>query len=143
MSHHCSGPHAALFRGDARLDLTDGPVSMGRDSTAPQTREYRFFAGSRSDPFFSDQVAFNNIRWIGKDFGDDDVRGIVLDAPNSALGRGLTGVYARTRVTRGGGRAWVQLERGARPSQVPFLIGAHTDRLSEFPYLGTSQVFSR
>jgi hypothetical protein len=101
---------------------------MGSDAKVTQAGDYRFFAGWRSDPFFFDEGAFNNFQWIGKDFfGDKDVCGIVLEVPNGALGKGLMGVYARTLMSTDGGRSWVQAERGARPSQVPFLSGDAND----------------
>lgn len=122
------GEQATTTGEGGEVIMTGAPVSMGRDPKVTQVGDYRFFAGWRSDPFFFDEGAFNNFQWIGKDFfGDKDVCGIVLEVPNSALGRGLMGVYARTLLTSDGGRTWVQLERGARPSQVPFLTGDAND----------------
>jgi hypothetical protein len=45
----------------------------------------------------------------------------VLEAPNSALGSKEVGLWARTLINTGA--SWVQADRGARPSQTPFLTG--------------------
>ena len=122
------GEQAAMTGEGGEVIVTGAPVSMGRDAKVTVAGDYRFFAGWRSDPFFFDEGAFNNFQWIGKDFfGDKDVCGIALEVPNGALGKGLMGVYARTLISTDGGRSWTQAERGARPSQVPFLSGDAND----------------
>ena len=85
--------------------------------------DYRFFAGWRSDPFFFDTLgALNNLQFTGADyFADKDVCSIVLEVPNSALGSGTVGLWART--LDGASGKWVQADRGARPNQTPFLAG--------------------
>jgi hypothetical protein len=85
--------------------------------------DYRFFAGWRSDPFFFDtRGAINNFQFTGEDFfAERDVCSIVLEAPNSALASKEVGLWVRTLINTGG--SWVQADRGARPSQTPFLTG--------------------
>ena len=92
--------------------------------------DYRFFAGWRSDPFFFDvQGALNNLQFTGDDFfADKDVCSIVLEVPNSVLGPKEVGLWARTLIPAdGAGGGWVQADRGARPSQTPFLAGEQND----------------
>ena len=104
------------------------PVSMNQEAKVTTAGDYRFFAGWRSDPFFFDAGAFDNFKFVGSDFfGDKDICSIALEVPNSALGKSLMGLYARTVVSTDGGRSWVQAERGARPSQTPFLTGEQNE----------------
>jgi hypothetical protein len=58
-------------------------------------------------------------------FADKDVCSIVLEVPNSALGRQRVGLWARTLKDTGGG--WIQADRGALPAQAVFLVGAERD----------------
>ena len=118
------GAQAATTGEGGDAIVTGAPVSMSTEAKVTESGEYRFYAGWRSDPFCFDAGAFNNFQWVGTDFfGDKDVCGIVLEVPNGALGKGLMGLYARTLFSTDGGRSWTQAERGARPSQVPFLSG--------------------
>jgi hypothetical protein len=101
---------------------------MGKDAKVTTAGDYRFFAGWRSDPFFFDAGAFDNFKFVGNDFfGDKDICSIALEVPNSALGKSLMGLYARTVISTDGGGSWVQAERGARPSQTPFLTGEQNE----------------
>jgi hypothetical protein len=114
----------ACGTGNVGKTIVEGaPVSMDRDARVTEVGDYRFFAGWRSDPFFFDAVgAVNNLQFTGKDFfADRDVCGIVLEVPNSALGPGKVGIWART--LDGANGSWVQADRGARPAQTPFLVG--------------------
>jgi hypothetical protein len=53
-----------------------------------------------------------------------DICSIVLEVPNSALGQKEIRLWARTLAPAGDGDgAWIQADRGARPSQEPFLTG--------------------
>jgi hypothetical protein len=107
------------------------PVSTGREAQVTQAGDYRVFVGWRSDPFFFDvQGALNNLQFTGEDFfADKDIGSIALELPNSALGPPPASGYpvslwARTLVPADGARGgWVQADRGARPSQTPFLAG--------------------
>src|SRR6201988_3703665 len=108
------GDQAAKIVDGGRVIVEGAPVSMGQDAQVTQAGDYRFFAGWRSDPFFFDAGAFNNFKFVGKDFfGDKDVCSIALEVPNGALGKSLMGLYARTLISADGGRSWVQAERGA------------------------------
>jgi hypothetical protein len=95
-----------------------------------QAGDYRFFAGWRSDPFFIDVLGvLNNFQFTGADFfADKDICSIVLEVSNSALGPREVGLWARTLIPADGapGR-WAQVDRGARPSQTPFLTGDQND----------------
>ncbi len=68
------------------------------------------------------QGALNNLQFTGSDFfADKDICSIAIELPNSALGTGKVGLWARTLANQGG--KWVQADRGARPQQTPFLSG--------------------
>jgi hypothetical protein len=122
------GAQAAMTGEGGEVIVKGAPVSMGREAKVTQAGDYRFFAGWRSDPFFFDAGAFNNFQFVGRDFfGDKDVCSIALEVPNAALGKSLMGLYARTLISTDGGRSWVQAERGARPSQTPFLTGEQNE----------------
>ena len=52
----------------------------------------------------------------------------MLEVPNSVLGPREVGLWARTLIpANGAGGSWVQADRGARPSQTPFLAGEQND----------------
>src|SRR5215831_6810332 len=114
----------AASTGEAGEVIFEGvPVATGRAAQATSAGDYRVFVGRRSDPFFFDvEGALNNFQFSGKDFfADKDISSIVLEVPNSALGSKPVGLWARTLIQVGGN--WVQADRGARPSQTPFLSG--------------------
>src|SRR6202044_2842403 len=114
----------AAGTGDGGQVIVEGvPVSAGLETRVTEAGDYRFFAGWRSDPFFFDvQGALNNLQFTGDDyFADKDVCSIVLEVPNSALGSGKMGLWART--LDGASGKWVQADRGARSNQPPFLAG--------------------
>lgn len=117
------GAEAAGTSDDGRIIVESAPVSMGREARITEAGAYGFFAGWRSDPFFFDPLgAVNGFKFTGRDFfTDKDVCSIVLEIPNTVLGSKAVGIWARTldRV----GDTWVQVERGARPSQSVFLPG--------------------
>jgi hypothetical protein len=119
-----SGDAAALTDDGGEAIIEKAPVSTGHDAKVTETRGYRFFAGWRSDPFFFDTLgALDNMKFTGKDFfAEADVCSIVLEVPASVLGKGKIGIWARVVDGRGG--KWVQVERGARPSQSVFLTGS-------------------
>ncbi len=124
---------ATVFRVDGKLAAGTGdggqvvfreaPVSTGLDARVTEAGGCRFFAGWRSDPFFFDtQGALNNLQFTGADFFTGaDVCSIVLELPDSALAPARLGLWQRT-LDRVGGE-WIQVDRGARPSQSVFLTG--------------------
>jgi Domain of unknown function (DUF4331) len=101
----------------------NAPVSVNQEAAVTDAGGYRFFAGRRSDPFFFDTVgAVNNLQFTGADyFLDKNVCSIALEVPNAELGSGKLGLWART--LDGSSGNWVQADRGAKPSQTPFLGG--------------------
>jgi hypothetical protein len=117
------GAQATGTGDDGQTILAGAPVSMGMDAKVTEAGGYSFFAGWRSDPFFFDvEGALNNLQFTGKDsFASADVCSIVLEVPNSALGQGKMGLWHRTLDGTSG--KWIQVDRGARPSQVVFLSG--------------------
>jgi len=127
-----TGPQAAAAKGGRELLIENAVVSLDLNATVTEGGRHRLFAGWRSDPFFFDPVGALNGFQFGKDFfTDKDVCSIVLEVPNSVLGPGQVGVWART-LTNVDGR-WVQADRGARPAQTPFLParpGRHTSPLN-------------
>src|SRR5215468_4840148 len=120
------GAQAARTGEGGQVIVQGAPVSMGREAKVTQAGDYRFFAGWRSDPFFFDAGALNNFQWIGVDFfGDKDICSIVLEMSNAVLPKKEMGLWARTLISADG--SWVQADRGARPSQTPFLTGEQNE----------------
>jgi hypothetical protein len=108
---------------NGRVICENAPVSSAREATVTNAGGCRFFAGWRSDPFFFDTVgAVNGLKFTGTDyFLDKNVCSIALEVPNAELGSGKLGLWART--LDGSSGSWVQADRGAKPSQTPFLSG--------------------
>ncbi len=120
------GAPAAGTGDGGQVIIKEAPVSTGREARVTEAGGYRFFAGWRSDPFFFDRRgALNDLRFTGDDFFvDKNVRSIVLEVPNSALGPKKVGLWHRTLVSAGGaGGGWIQAERGARPLQLFLVLG--------------------
>ena len=121
----------AAGTGEGGQVIVEGvPVSTGREAQVTQAGDYRIFVGRRSDPFFLDaQGALNNFQFTGEDFfADKDICSIVLEVSNAALGQKEVRLWARTVIRADGdGGGWVQVDRGARASQVPFLSGEQND----------------
>jgi Domain of unknown function (DUF4331) len=120
----------AAETGEGGQGIVEGaPVSMGREAQVTQAGDYRFFAGWRSDPFFFDAGAFNNFQFTGTDFfADRDICSIALELSNAVLGPKEVRLWARTVIRADGdGGGWMQAERGARPSQTPFLTGEQNE----------------
>lgn len=118
----------AAGTGEGGKVIAEGvPVSMGREAQVTQADDYRFFVGRRSDPFFLDaNGALNNLQFTGDDFfADKDICSIVLEMPNSMLGPKEVRLWARIVIRAD--ENWVQVDRGARASQVPFLAGEQND----------------
>jgi hypothetical protein len=124
------GSDAAGMGEGGEIIVQDAPVSTGREVRVTEAGAYRFFAGWRSDPFFFDAAgALNNLQFTGEDtFADKDVSSIALEVPNSALGGASVNLWHRSLVQAdGAGSGWIQADRGARPSQTPFLAGEERD----------------
>ena len=117
------GAQAAGTGEEGKIILESAPVSTGGEARVTDAGDHRFFAGWRSDPFFFDvNGALNNLQFTGDDyFKNEDVCSIAIELPNSALGSGKVGLWARTLDGKAG--KWVQADRGARPQQTPFLSG--------------------
>ena len=118
------GARAAGLGDDGEVIVDRVPVCTGRDVRVGEGSDHRFFAGWRSDPFFFDVAgALDNMQFTGRDFfADKDICSIVLDVPDSVLGPGRVGLWARVLVRGNDGR-WVQVERGAHAQQAVFLAG--------------------
>jgi hypothetical protein len=125
--HRVEGAQAAATGDRGQIIVEAAPVSTGPNARVTEAGGYRFFAGWRSDPFFFDtRGALNNLQFTGDDFfADKDVCSIVLEVPNSVLGRRRVGLWART--LRDAGGVWVQADRGALPVQAVFLVGGERD----------------
>jgi hypothetical protein len=125
------GADAAGMGEDGTVIIQGAPVSMGREAHVTEASAYRFFAGWRSDPFFFDiGGVLNNFQFTGDDFfADKDVCSIALELPHSALGSaaGVNLWHRALLQANGVGSGWVQVERGARTSQTPFLAGEARD----------------
>ena len=130
LSRIFEGTQAAKVRDSDEVIIEGAPVSMGPEAEVTQARGYRLFVGWRSDPFFFDaKGAQDNFKFTGEDFFDGkDVCSIVLEIPSSDLGMKEVGVWARALVqTAGVGRGWIQVDRGARPLQLTFLVGEQNE----------------
>ena len=116
-------------KGEAGKVIFQGsPVSMGPEAKVAESGAYRLFAGWRSDPFFFDvDGVLNNMQFTGTDwFADKDVCSIALELPVSEFGGGVRlNLWVRTFLQVDG--AWVQADRGARPSQTPFMAEAQRE----------------
>ena len=79
--------------------------------------------------FFDVQGVLNNFQFTGDDFfADKDICSIVLEVSNSVLGPKEVGLWARTLIpAKGADGSWIQVDRGARPSQTPFLTGEQNE----------------
>ncbi len=124
------GAQAAETYEGGQVIVEGVPVSTGREAQVKQAGDYRFFAGRRSDPFFLDvDGALKNFQFTGEDFfADKDICSIVLEVPNTVLGPKEVSLWARTLIgADGDGGGWVQVDRGARASQVPFLAGEQNE----------------
>ncbi|HXJ19474.1 MAG TPA: DUF4331 family protein [Polyangia bacterium] len=124
------GAQAARMGDEGRLIAEGIVVSTGPEARATEAAGHRVFVGRRSDPFFFDvQGALRDLAFTGDDyFADKNVYSLVLDLPNAALGGGPVGLWMRVVVQVGGpGGEWVQVERGARPTQTVFLAGEARD----------------
>ena len=120
------GAQAATMGDGGDVVVQGAKVSTTSDAEAAEGKGHRVFVGKRSDPFFFDlRGAMDKLNFKGVDFfRDKDVYSLVLDVPNSALGSGPVGLWARVLMPADGGKSgWVQVERGGRPSQTPFLAG--------------------
>jgi hypothetical protein len=120
------GPFGAAAGDGGELLIADAAVSVDSQALITEGASHRMFAGWRSDPFFFDPPgAFNGFKF-GKDFfGDKDVCSIVLEVPNTVLGAGKVGLWARTLVETNG--SWLQVDRGAIAAQSVFLTNDQRD----------------
>src|SRR5467141_274467 len=62
------GAQAAMTGEAGDVIVKGAPVSMGREATLTTASDYLFFSGSRNDPFFFYAVAFDNFKFVVKDF---------------------------------------------------------------------------
>jgi hypothetical protein len=119
----------AIGRGEqGKVIIQDAPVSMDSEAKVTDNGVYRFFAGWRSDPFFFDVYgAMNKMQFTGEDwFSDKDICSIALEIPTSELGGGVSlNLWVRTLLQVNGN--WVQADRGARPTQTPFMTDAQKE----------------
>ena len=117
------GAQAAGAGNDGEVIVKEALVSVGWEALVTKAGDCRFFFGWRADPFFFDANGlFSKMQFTGDDFfKDKNVCSIVLELPNSALGSGDVGLWARTVDKTAEG--WVQADRGGRPMQAVFLPG--------------------
>lgn len=76
------------------------PMSRGATPAIGDAADHRFFVGIRSDPHFKDILGFrNDFQFTGDDpVAKRNVIGIVIEAPNAALGLGTMRIWGRTVV---------------------------------------------
>ena len=128
------GERAAGVGDDGEVLVEEAPVSFGREALVTKAGDYRFFFGSRSDPFFFDVNGnFNHMQFTGDDFfKDKNVCSIAIELPNSELTASSLGIWCRVLVKDR--ERWIQVERGGRPMQAVFLVGEKREA-----YLSESQ----
>jgi hypothetical protein len=122
------GPQVATRSDEGKILFEGAPVSMNREAQIVASGDYRLFAGWRSDPFFFDLAGVqNNMQFTGNDFfADKDVCSIALEIPISDMGGGASlNLWHRSLADVDG--IWVGADRGARPTQTPFLASADRD----------------
>ena len=110
--------------------IRDAPVSFTQEARITTEGQYRFFAGLRSEPFFADPDGFiNNMQWTGHDgWAGNNIFGIVLEVPNSALGpQPQLGVWGRTMALVGG--TLTPVNQMGRPGTNVFRQGADTNTI--------------
>ncbi len=124
------GAPAAGTGDGGQVIIKEAPVSTGREARVTEAGGYRFFAGWRSDPFFFDRRgALNDLRFTGDDFFvDKNVRSIVLEVPNSALGPKKVGLWHRTRAARAGAGSRRSAARGPSNSSLCSVSPARRER---------------
>lgn len=104
------------------------PVSFTQEARITTEGKYRFYAGLRSEPFFTDPTGFfNNLQWSGQDFwAGKNVFSIVLDVPNSALGlHPQIGIWGRTMAMVDG--VLTSVNQMGRPGNNALRQGADTN----------------
>jgi Domain of unknown function (DUF4331) len=120
-----------IGQSDGARVLAEGvPVSTGQEAQVTEAGDHRLFVGRRSDPFFFDVVGvLHDFKFTGQDFfADKDICSVVLEVPSSALGPKEVNLWVRTLIPAdGAGGGWMQADRGARPSQTPFLTGEQNE----------------
>jgi hypothetical protein len=122
------GAEVAKKSDEGEVIFQGSPISMGSEAKVSESGAYRLYVGWRSDPFFFDvDGVLNNMQFTGTDwFADKDVCSIALEVPVSELGGGVRlNLWVRTFLQVDG--AWVQADRGARPSQTPFMAEAQRE----------------
>jgi len=120
------GEQATRMGREGRVIADDIPISTGAQAQPIIAGDHRIFVGKRSDPFFFDvEGALQGMKFTGHDyFADKNIYSLVLEVPNSVLGSGTLGLWMRVLMPAdGASQGWVQVERGARPTQTPFLAG--------------------
>ena len=118
-----TGAQAEQDANSGEVIIAQAPVSFGSTALVTKSGPYKFFAGLRSDPFFFDLTGFlHGFQFTGTDFFiDKNVFGIVLEVPNSALGKNpKIGMWARTLISTVKGssdaRYFVRDDRMGRPA---------------------------
>ncbi len=112
-----SGGPASGNGNQGDIIFKDVPVSFRNNISTSESDGYRFFAGMRSDPFFFDLEGFaNGMRFTGADyFLDKNVFSIVLELPNTALGRNpKVGAWGRVLIPKDE-NPFFQIERMGHP----------------------------
>jgi uncharacterized protein DUF4331 len=108
--------------------IHSAPVSFSGEAEITNEAPYRFYAGLRSEPFFADPDGFvNNMQWTGHDgWAGNNIFGIVLEVPNSALGsQPQIGIWGRAMALVHG--TLTPVNQMGRPGTNVFRQGANTN----------------
>lgn len=160
-----SGEKARGSGNDGDILFQDVPVYFGQEeeieafiaTTANTTtsddigeedvgKEYLFFAGIRSDPFFFDLEGMkNNMQFTGVDtFLDKNVFSIILEVPNSALGSNpKVGIWYRVLIPKNG-KPFFQIDRMGHPFvNVAFTYEEDKDTFNRIEPIQDRELFTK
>jgi uncharacterized protein DUF4331 len=106
-----------VYFGDKNASTTNPSTTSAGTVKEEGEKDYRFFVGIRSDPFFFDLEGMkNNMQFTGADtFVDKNIFSIILEVPNSALGsNSKIGIWYRVLIPKDG-KPFYQIDRMGRP----------------------------
>ena len=111
--------------------LADGlVVGMSGEVTDDTSEDHRIAVALRSDPFFADlEGIIDNFNFTGRDaMAEANVYGLVLEVPDSELGDGPIGVWARVALE--GDSGWESIDRGANPSVTAYFNQDNDEKIA-------------
>jgi hypothetical protein len=111
--------------------LADGlVVGLSGEVTEDTSEGHRIAVALRSDPFFADlEGIIDHFNFTGRDaMAEANVYGLVLEVPDSELGDGPIGVWARVALE--GNDSWESIDRGANPSVTAYFNQENDEKIA-------------